>query len=508
MAKKINNIGIAVKAFLEKGFSQIWIARKLGIKKQNVNYWAKHPFKPVQTRRRKLEDKYIKKILNLASDQTTSNMSSAKIVSLINKDLKNDGKNMTIHKATVCRILNKELGKPRKIKKVFYLSEKQKQKRVEFCKLMLEKGISGQQILFTDETRIEMGSYIHDSIRLSKETTKNLKKGDKDAFKLINRPERKYEPSIMVGGGINSHGLTNLILMDGPVNEFSYAQSLLFYKDSFDELQKKTKANLFFEQDGATSHTTSSNIKLIEQLFGGKKLIQNPPNSPDLAYPIENIWGYLKPRVKNRGPKTLDELKRYTLEEWNNIPKKIVEKCGHNYIRRLKKVIELEGERLEPYHLSQIEKEASLPSIEEINENVKEARELKMKIAFNDQKLNSYRKKEIAHLNKEIKKISKNTREKCQKLNETKRVAGIVQYRKRKKKLLKEKKKKDIGDIKEEINSLKKMNIEEYLAYLREKEKKMKKADDEESTIEESIEKILKIKEIRENFEIPFEIEF
>ena len=36
----------------------------------------------------------------------------------------------------------------------------------------------------------------------------------------------------------------------------------------------------------------------------------------------------------------------------------------------------------------------------------------------------------------------------------------------------------------------------------------MKKADDEESTIEESIEKILKIKEIRENFEIPFEIEF
>ena len=42
MVKKISNIGIAVKAFLEKGFSQIWIARKLGIKNQNVNYWAKH----------------------------------------------------------------------------------------------------------------------------------------------------------------------------------------------------------------------------------------------------------------------------------------------------------------------------------------------------------------------------------------------------------------------------------------------------------------------------------
>ena len=31
---------------------------------------------------------------------------------------------------------------------------------------------------------------------------------------------------------------------------------------------------------------------------------------------------------------------------------------------------------------------------------------------------------------------------------------------------------------------------------------------DEESTIEESIEKILKIKEMRKEFEIPFEIEF
>ena len=92
-----------------------------------------------------------------------------------------------------------------------------------------------------------MGSYIHDSIKLSKETNQKLKEGQKDAFELINRPRRKYEPSIMISGGINSNGLTNLIFMEGPVNEFSYAQSLLFYKDSFEELQKKSKAHLYFE---------------------------------------------------------------------------------------------------------------------------------------------------------------------------------------------------------------------------------------------------------------------
>ena len=96
--------------------------------------------------------------------------------------------------------------------------------------------------------------------------------------------------------------------MEGPVNEFSYAHSHLFYKDSFEELQKKSKSNLFFEQDGARSHTT-----------------------------IENSLGYIKPRIKKRDPQTLEELKRFKLEELNLIPKKLVEKCGQNYVKRLKK---------------------------------------------------------------------------------------------------------------------------------------------------------------------------
>ena len=90
MAKKINAFGEAVKALLEKGYSQIWIARKLKVKKQRVNYWAKTPLKTVQNRRRKLDNKYIEEIINLASDQTTSSMSSTKIARIINKKLKED----------------------------------------------------------------------------------------------------------------------------------------------------------------------------------------------------------------------------------------------------------------------------------------------------------------------------------------------------------------------------------------------------------------------------------
>ena len=37
--------------------------------------------------------------------------------------------------------------------------------------------------------------------------------------------------------------------------------------------------------------------------------------SLDLASPIENIWGIIKPRVKRRDPKTIEQLKDYLIEE-------------------------------------------------------------------------------------------------------------------------------------------------------------------------------------------------
>ena len=73
----------------------------------------------------------------------------------------------------------------------------------------------------------------------------------------------------MVEGGINSNGLSSLIILDGSENEFVYAQTLLCYKDDFNRFKNK---DLFFEKDGATPHTSESNKKLISSLFGEDKL--------------------------------------------------------------------------------------------------------------------------------------------------------------------------------------------------------------------------------------------
>ena len=161
----------------------------------------------------------------------------------------------------------------------------------------------------------------------------------------------------MIAGGICSFGLSRLILAENTVNEFAYAQALLYFKEDYDDFKEKYNFALYFEQDGATSHTSQSNKNLIKELFGEQNFIQNPPSSPDLAYPIENLWGYIKPRIKKRNPENLDDLKKITIEEWNTIPKSLINKCGKSYVKRLKKIIELNGERLEPFHLKEIEKE-------------------------------------------------------------------------------------------------------------------------------------------------------
>ena len=73
-------------------------------------------------------------------------MSSSEIRDTINNQLKKDKKNISITKMTVCLILKQEYGTPRKVKKVFYLTQQQKEKMIKFCEEMLKRKISGKKI--------------------------------------------------------------------------------------------------------------------------------------------------------------------------------------------------------------------------------------------------------------------------------------------------------------------------------------------------------------------------
>ena len=75
-------------------------------------------------------------------------------------------------------------------------------------------------------------------------------------------------------------------------------------KMTFLVFQKKlTKRSFSKQTERASSHTSKSNVFLLNKLFKKDGWMQNPPSSPDLAYPIERILGIIKPRVKRRDPK-------------------------------------------------------------------------------------------------------------------------------------------------------------------------------------------------------------
>ena len=111
----------------------------------------------------------------------------------------------------------------------------------------MDKNIKYDQIFFSDETKIDLSPLLNDSIRLSKINQEKLKEGNTGAFELINRPKKKFEKSISIGGAICFYGLSNLLLLEGTENEFAYAQAIYYYKDDIEKISRKNKCSLLFE---------------------------------------------------------------------------------------------------------------------------------------------------------------------------------------------------------------------------------------------------------------------
>ena len=87
------------------------------------------------------------------------------------------------------------------------------EKRLDFCKKIIDMNLEGKNIFFTDETKIYTApNTSNESIRVSSRIKNKIKKGDKEGYNMINRETKKYEPFIILDGGVSFYGLTDLIL--------------------------------------------------------------------------------------------------------------------------------------------------------------------------------------------------------------------------------------------------------------------------------------------------------
>lgn len=377
--------------------------------------------------------------------------------------------------------------------------------------MILEKDLKPEQIFFTDESKVELGTFTHDYIRLSPDIDNDKK------YDLLNRPVRKFENSITIAAGINYYGVSKLLFLEGTMTEFSYAQALLFYKEDIEQIEKKTNSKLIFEQDGASSHTSKSNIFLLNKLFTKDGWLQNPPNSPDLAYPIERLWGLIKPRVKRRGPKSISELKQFLLEEWNSIPIEIIQNLCKGYLDKIRKCFELEGARLEPEYFK---KENKIPYNWEKNEL-----EANQRIIYNYNALKICYKQEIKVLKKEIKETEEKFKEKLKqkrfKIKSLKfkkrdlhnlslgRALSIVQAFNKEiedKNATEEEKNEKIRKVKEKISVISKMDVFQYLRHINGKDEGNEDSESTEDNIEEKMDDLEQL--MKKYKEIKYKVKF
>lgn len=109
---------------------------------------------------------------------------------------------------------------------------------------------------------------------------------------------------------------------------------------------------VWFQQDGATPHTSREVLTWLEKTFGTQYISYRtdnvwPPHSPDLSPLDFFLWGYLKDRVYNPAPKTTEELKAAIQHHMREIPLDMCQSVIANFKKRIDVILRQGGRHLE-----------------------------------------------------------------------------------------------------------------------------------------------------------------
>ena len=97
---------------------------------------------------------------------------------------------------------------------------------------------------------------------------------------------------------------------------------------------------LWFQQDGATSHTANSTMTLLNEKFPGRIISRNsdvnwPPRSCDFTPLDFFLWGYLKSKIYANSPTTIQQLKDAIAQQINEISPQLCTEVIRNFDHRV-----------------------------------------------------------------------------------------------------------------------------------------------------------------------------
>ena len=191
-------------------------------------------------------------------------------------------------------------------------------KRLDWCNKRMEEKEDFHDVIFTDESTVQLECHRRKCFR-KKKTPRKLKY------------KHKHPPKVHVWGGISKQGATQLVIFDGIMTATRYGDILKASLVPF--VQECYPKGHRLYQDNDPKHTS----KYIQEFFDMNRISwwKSPAESPDLN-PIEKVWSSMKTYLRDKHkPRNLEELKEGIRAYW----KKLTPEACTRYSDHLQKVI-------------------------------------------------------------------------------------------------------------------------------------------------------------------------
>ncbi len=212
------------------------------------------------------------------------------------------------------------------------LNHRQHQRRLTWAKEKKNWTVAQwSKVLFSDESKFWI-SFVNQGPRV-------WRKGGEAHSPSCMKSSVKFPQSVMIWGAMSSAGVGPLCFLKTNITIPVYQDILEhFMLPSADQLFKD--ADFIFQQDLAPAHTAKSTKSWLND--HGVGVLDWPANSTDLN-PIENLWGIVKRKMRNKRPKNADDLKATVKETWASIPPQQCHKLITSMPRRIEAVIKAKG---------------------------------------------------------------------------------------------------------------------------------------------------------------------